>query len=52
PNDVLYNIDYGQTNASSNQKILMFKGIANGLETQLVFKKNGNDWRLVKLNAQ
>ena len=52
PTDVLYNIDYGQTNASSNQKILMFKGIANGLETQLVFKKNGNDWRLVKLNAQ
>lgn len=52
PNEVLYNIDYGQTNASSNQKILMFKGIANGLETQLVFKKNGNDWRLVKLNAQ
>lgn len=52
PSDVLYNIDYGQTNASSNQKILMFKGIANGLETQLVFKKNGNDWRLVKLNAQ
>ncbi len=52
PTEVLYNIDYGQTNASSNQKILMFKGIANGLETQLVFKKNGNDWRLVKLNAQ
>ncbi len=52
PTDVLYNIDYGQTNASSNQKILMFKGIANGLETQLVFKKNGKDWRLVKLNAQ
>ena len=52
PSDVLYNIDYGQTNASSNQKILMFKGIANGLETQLVFKKNGHDWRLVKLNAQ
>lgn len=52
PTEVLYNIDYGQTNASSNQKILMFKGIANGLETQLVFKKNGKDWRLVKLNAQ
>lgn len=52
PNDVLYNIDYGQTNASSKQKILMFKGISNGLETQLVFKQNGADWKLVKLNTQ
>jgi len=32
-------------------KILSFKGLSNGLETQLIFKRRGGKWRLEKLNA-
>lgn len=52
PDEMIYNILYGQHYDSENEKILMFKGISNGLETQLTFKRHGDDWKLVKLNAQ
>lgn len=52
PDDMIYNILYGQEYGEGSEKILMFKGIANGLETQLTFKRHGSDWKLVKLNAQ
>lgn len=51
PNDMIYNVLYGQKNKESNQKILTFRGLANGIETQLIFKKKGNRWQLVKINA-
>lgn len=51
PGDLIYNILYGQHYAASKQKILTFKGLSNGLETQLVFHKNGKSWELAKVNA-
>ncbi len=51
PNIVMYNILYGQKYKDGNRKILSFKGLSNGLETQLIFKRRGGKWRLEKLNA-
>ena len=51
PGDVIYNILYGQKYGEGKTKILDFKGLANGLETQLIFKKQKGDWHLVKINA-
>ena len=51
PSNVMYNILYGQNYKDGNRKILSFKGLSNGLETQLIFKRRGGKWRLEKLNA-
>lgn len=51
PRNTIYNILYGQKYGVGNVKILEFKGLSNGLETQLVFKRKGGKWRLVKMNA-
>lgn len=50
PGDQIYNILYGQVYKESQEKIFLFKGIANGLETQLRFQKQGSQWRLTKLS--
>lgn len=50
PGDQIYNILYGQKYVEDNEKIFLFKGIANGLETQLRFQKLGGKWKLVKLH--
>lgn len=51
PNDVIYNILYGQRYKPGNKKILAFRGLANGLETDLIFHYNGKKWQLVKIIA-
>lgn len=50
PRDQIYNIVYGQTYAEGKEKIFLFKGISNGLETELKFRKTGSDWKLTKIN--
>ena len=50
PSGLIYNIIYGQKYAESNQKIFVVRGIANGLETELTFKKRGGKWKLTKLS--
>lgn len=49
PSDMIYNILYGQTYTASNQKIFVIRGIANGLETELTFKRKNKQWKLYKL---
>ena len=49
PHGMIYNIIYGQKYTESSQKIFVIRGIANGLETQLTFKKIGGKWQLMKL---
>ena len=39
PHGMIYNIIYGQKYAESNQKIFVIRGIANGMETILTFKR-------------
>ena len=50
PSHMIYNIIYGQKYSESNQKIFVIRGIANGLETELTFRKIGGKWMLTKLN--
>ena len=49
PNKVIYNILYGQKYTESNQKIFVIRGIANGIETELTFRKKDGGWKLMKL---
>ena len=49
PNSTIYNILYGQKYSESNQKIFVNRGIANGLETELTFRRKGGHWKLMKL---
>ena len=50
PHGMIYNIIYGQKYTESNQKIFVIRGIANGMETSLTFKKIGGKWELIKLD--
>lgn len=50
PHGMIYNIIYGQKYAESNQKIFVIRGIANGMETILTFKRVHGKWMLAKLN--
>ena len=50
PGDQIYNVVYGKADSDSREKIFLFKGIANGLETQLRFQKQGGQWMLTKLS--
>lgn len=50
PYGLIYNIIYGQKYSESNQKIFVIRGIANGLETELTFRRIGGKWMLMKLN--
>ena len=49
PHSTIYNILYGQKYSESNQKIFVIRGIANGLETELTFRRKGRHWKLMKL---
>ena len=49
PNNIIYNILYGQKYTASNQKIFVIRGIANGIETELTFRKKAGSWKLMKL---
>ena len=49
PGSVIYHILYGQKYSESTQKIFVIRGIANGLETELTFRRKGGQWKLMKL---
>lgn len=49
PRKIIYNIEYGEQYAASNEKIFLLRGIANGMETELTFRRKGNDWKIVSL---
>ncbi len=49
PNGMIYNIVYGKQKPDSNTKILVIRGIANGLETELMFARRKDSWVLTEL---
>jgi hypothetical protein len=49
PKEYLYNIIYGQKYTQTKQKMLILRGISNGLETEMTFKQTDGKWKLVKL---
>ena len=51
PEKVLYNIVYGKHEAEGNKKIFLMRGVANGLEVELRFKKVGGKWLLMKMTT-
>lgn len=51
PNGTLYNIIYGQKYTDAGRKLFVIRGIANGLEIELSFRKIGGRWKLVKFNS-
>lgn len=51
PSGVLYNILYGQKYTESTHKIFLIRGIANGLEMEMNFRKMGGRWKLTKFNS-
>lgn len=51
PSKSLYNIIYGRPEKEGNQKVYVLRGIANGLELEMTFRRKGNTWRLLKLTT-
>ena len=51
PEKVLYNIIYGKQVPEGNKKIFLMRGVANGLELELRFKRIGNRWLLMKMTT-
>jgi hypothetical protein len=49
PSKVLYNIVYGKPKPEENEMIFLMRGVANGLEMELRFKKVNGRWLLIKL---
>ena len=51
PRDKIYNIIYGQKYTESRRKLFVIRGISNSLEIEMIFRKKGKRWTLVKFNA-
>ncbi|TGX79863.1 DUF4348 domain-containing protein [Palleniella muris] len=51
PREMIYNIIYGSLPKYGDQRILVVRGIANGFETELTFKKTKDGFMLVKLTT-
>lgn len=51
PEKVLYNIVYGKPESEGNRKIFLMRGVSNGLEVELRFKKVGGKWLLMKMTT-
>lgn len=51
PSGIIYNIIYGQEYQQSSQKIFVIRGIANGQEEELVFRKRQGRWKLMSFNG-
>lgn len=49
PKSKITNILYGQTFQNSNLRILSLRAHASGFECKMVFKKNGGEWKLTRL---
>ena len=50
-NQVKYNIINPHHYTETTRKIFLIRGIANGLEIELVFRKVKGKWKLVKFNS-
>ena len=51
PSKTIYNIIYGQPKSEGSEKIFILRGIANGLEMELRFRKVGERWLLMKMST-
>ena len=51
PHKTLYNIIYGKPQEEGKQMIYLLRGVANGMEMELRFKKEGGKWLLKKMTT-
>lgn len=51
PAKTVYNIIYGKPQQAGNEKIFILRGIANGLEMELRFKRVNKRWLLMKMTT-
>mgnify|MGYP002166988517 FL=1 len=52
PSGTIYNIHYGEKPYKpSSTRVFVIRGIANGMETEMTFKKHNGHWLLEKLNT-
>lgn len=51
PGKMIYNINYGPVGEGSNYKIFVIRGIANGLEMEMTFRRRSGKWLLTKLTT-
>lgn len=51
PSKQIYNIIYGEPEPAGSEKIFILRGIANGQEMELRFKKVNNRWLLMKMTT-
>ncbi len=51
PHKMIYNIIYGKPRPEGNSKVLILRGIANGLELEMTFRRKSGEWRLMKLTT-
>lgn len=51
PAKSIYNVIYGKPQEEGNYKIFLLRGVANGLELELRFKRAGDKWLLMKMTT-
>ena len=51
PAKSIYNVIYGKPQKEGNNKIFLLRGVANGLELELRFKRAGDKWLLMKMTT-
>ena len=51
PKKMIYNIVYGHPRKEGNSMIFLLRGIANGQELQMTFRRADGNWRLTKLST-
>nr|MCR5313079.1 DUF4348 domain-containing protein [Bacteroidaceae bacterium] len=49
-NDVLVNINYGQTCISQNRKTILMEGLSSNLFMKFRFDKTGDVWKLIEID--
>jgi hypothetical protein len=49
PDKMIYNVVYGTPKDTTDKKIFVMRGIANGLEVEMTFRQREGRWLLVKL---
>lgn len=48
---MIYNINYGENPGNSNTKIFVIRGISNGLEMEMTFRRKDGRWMLTRLTT-
>lgn len=51
PQRMIYNIVYGEPRKESDTKLFVLRGIANGLEMEMTFRRVNGSWRLTKMTT-